>query len=119
MQSGWQRVLPVLISILIIIIVAISRNTSPRVAAVTATMPINIPLALWIVYSGAGENRTEIMVEFAQGLLLGIAPTIGFLVVCLLLLRAGWSLVPVIATGYIAWGTFLGAAFLVERFLQR
>lgn len=118
MQAGWQRVLPVLVSIFIIIIVAILRNFSPRIAAVTATMPINIPLALWIVYSDAGENRPEIMVQFAQGLLLGIVPTVAFLIVCLFLLRAEWSLVPVIATGYIVWGTFLGASFLVQQFMH-
>jgi hypothetical protein len=52
MQIDVQRILPVLVSILIIISVAVLRQYSKTFAAIAATMPINIPLGLWIVYAG-------------------------------------------------------------------
>jgi len=30
-------------------------------------------------------------------------------------LRAGWSLIPVIAVGYVAWGVGLGVIFVVRN----
>lgn len=114
MTLDWQRILPVIVSIIIIIFVAILRNYSAKVAAITATMPINIPLALWIVYAGAKDNPA-LMVEFSEGMLLGIFPTIGFLVICYVVLRAGWSLLLVIGAGYAGWGAMLLVAFLVRR----
>jgi hypothetical protein len=112
-----QRILPVIISIIIIILVAILRYYSPRVAAITATMPINIPLALWVVYSGTQGDKAT-MIEFSEGMLLGILPTIIFLIVTWLLLRAGWQLIPVIGSGYAAWGVALFAAFMLRNLAQ-
>lgn len=49
MTIDWQRVLPVIASILIIS-VAVVRQYSKALAPILATMPINIPLAMWILY---------------------------------------------------------------------
>ena len=46
-----QDAVPVLLSTLIIVLVAILEKQSKLFAALTATMPLNAPLALWIVYS--------------------------------------------------------------------
>jgi hypothetical protein len=110
----WQRVLPVIVSILVIILVALLRQHSRLLAAITATMPINVPLALWIVYA-AEEGEPAAMVNFSEGLLIGILPSLVFLVVIWLALRAGWSLIPVIAVGYVAWGVGLGVIFVVRN----
>ena len=59
MSIDWQRVLPVAVSIGIIIAVAVLRQYSKTFAAIAATMPINVPLALWIIYSGGGTAGSE------------------------------------------------------------
>jgi hypothetical protein len=108
-----QRLLPVVVSIGVILAVAIIRDHSKTLAAITATMPINVPLALWIIFSGDQDQTARI--AFSEGLLLGIFPTVLFLVVSWLVVRAGWSLIPTLVAGYLAWGVALGALMLVRR----
>lgn len=98
--------IPVILSIVIIILVAVLEQHSRWVAALTAMMPLGAPLTLWIVYaSAAGE--TQAVSKFSFDLLLGILPTVGFLLLAWLAARAGWGLGPIILTGYGAWGVGL------------
>ena len=48
-----QKLLPVATSIGIIVLVAILRERSRTLAAIFATMPINMPLAIWAVLIAA------------------------------------------------------------------
>jgi hypothetical protein len=105
-MARWQPYIPVLISIGIIISVAILQKQSKVVAAITATMPINIPLALWIVYASVGGDR-QAMADFSLGMLLGGIPTLGFLIVVWLAVRAGLKLEAVLLLGYGVWGVLL------------
>jgi hypothetical protein len=116
MTIDWQRVLPVLASILIIIGVAIARQYWSALAPIVATMPINVPLALWIVYSAEGGDPAKTQ-AFTQDLLINIFPSLVFLLVAWLAARAGWTLVPLIVAGYVGWGVSLGAILLVRRML--
>jgi hypothetical protein len=102
----WQEVIPVLISIGIIISVAILQRQSKVIAAITATMPINIPLALWIVYTSVGGDRKS-MADFSLGMLLGGIPTLAFLIVTWLTVRSGLKLEAVLLLGYSAWSVML------------
>lgn len=111
MEIAWPRILPVIISILVIIGVAIAREQSKTLAAILSTMPINVALATWIIYSGA-ENDLTARVQFTEGMLIGIFPTVLFLVVVWLTMRSGWGLLAVLAAGYATWGT---ALFLLMR----
>jgi hypothetical protein len=104
MEIAWGRVLPVLVSIAIIIAVAILREYSRTLAAVAATMPINIPLALWIISDGSTREQMD---DFTRALVINIWPTILFLLVVWLAARAGWRLLPMLAAGYAAWGVGL------------
>ena len=106
----WQTVLPVLMSCAIIIAVAIIQRQSRLIAAITATMPLTVPLALWVVWSAVDGDRGTVA-EFTQGLLLGVLPSLGFLVAIWLAARAGLRLVPMLLIGYSVWG--LGVAFLM------
>ena len=108
------RILPVIVSIGIILAVAVLREYSKTFAAIAATMPINVPLALWIAFS-AGDVDQVARVQFAQGLLLGIFPTVLFLVVAFLAVRAGWALLPTIIGGYLAWGISLLTLLGIQR----
>lgn len=114
MEIVWSRVLPVLVSIGIIIVVAILRDTSKTLASILATMPINIPLALWVISSGSTPDSME---TFTRSLFINILPTLGFLLVVWLAARAGWQLVPMIAAGYSAWAICLGLLYFIRWLL--
>ena len=66
-----QDVVPVLLSIVVIILVAVLEKQSKLFAALTATMPLTAPLALWIVYSSNGGEK-EAVSNFSLSLLLGL-----------------------------------------------
>lgn len=116
MDIAWQKILPVLISIGVIIIVALLREYSRTFAAIVATMPINVPLALWIVYAADGGDKV-IMGQFTEALLINIWPSMAFLVIAWLAARAGWGLVPILAVSYLGWGMGLGIIFLIRQFI--
>jgi TRAP-type uncharacterized transport system fused permease subunit len=82
-----RQVMPVVVSIVVIIAVAMVRSYSKTLAAITATMPVNIPLAMWIVYSGENGDH-DTVAQFAGSLFAGLGATILFTVV-LLAARAG------------------------------
>jgi hypothetical protein len=111
-----QDVLPVVLSMVIIVLVAILEKQSKLVAAITATMPLAATLALWIVYS-SGEGERAPLEEFSQGLLLGVLPSIGFLVAVWFAARAGLKLVPMILIGYAVWGIGVCAILVTKRLL--
>jgi hypothetical protein len=106
MTIVWPKVLPVLVSIGIIITVAIVKEYSRTLAAIFATMPINIPLALWVVDSSGIDSQA--FARFTEDLFFKIWPTIVFLIVAVLVTRAGWRLVPTLLVGYAAWAVALG-----------
>jgi hypothetical protein len=102
MAIDWGKVAPVIVSILIIIAVAILRQYSRTFAAIAATMPVNIPLALWIVNSG--EETSASMADFSRTMTFNMFPTVLFIAVVWLAFRAGWQLLPALGVGYLAWG---------------
>ena len=104
-----QDVVPVLLSILVIVLVAFLEKQSKLFAALTATMPLTTPLALWIVYSSNAGEKTAVT-QFSLNLLLGIIPSLAFLVTVWLGARAGLKLMPMLLTGYGVWAA--GAALL-------
>ena len=111
-----QDILPVLLSIIVIILVAVFEKQSKLAAAITATMPIGATLALWIVYS-ANRGERDTMEQFSIGLLIGIIPTIGFLVAAWLSARAGLKLIPMLLVGYTVWGVVLGLILIFRKIL--
>ncbi len=111
-----QDYIPVFISILIIISVALLERHSKLVAAVTATMPIKVPLALWVVYA-ANQGEQKTIQTFSRSLLVGIIPTLGFIIAAWLGARAGWKLAPVLLLGYGVWGVGIGLSFLFRTAL--
>ena len=104
-----QDIVPVVLSIVVIVLVAVLEKQSKLFAALTATMPLATPLALWIVYSANAGNK-EVVSQFSLSLLLGLFPTLAFLVTVWLAARAGMKLGPMIVTGYSVWG--VGALIL-------
>lgn len=112
----FNEILPVGISITVLILVALIQRQSKVVAAVTATTPVTIPLALWIVYSSTRGERKQIEL-FAGGLVSGIIPTVMFVLVIWLSTRSGLKLVPTLLVSYLTWGVTLGVMFIVRRWM--
>jgi hypothetical protein len=103
----WQDILPVLVSIVVIVAVAVLEKQSKFIAAITATMPLTAALALWIVYSSS-EGDGDSMTDFSLGLVMGIVPTVAFAVAAWLAFRAGLKLVPALVVAYGTWAIGVG-----------
>jgi hypothetical protein len=111
-----RQVLPVVISILVLISIAILRAYSKTLAAITATMPVNIPLAVWIVYSGEHGDHAA-MVDFTGSLFAGLVATLIFTVALWLAARAGLALIPMLIVSYLTWAGVLGVLYLGRAYL--
>jgi len=110
-----QDILPVLVSILVIILVAVLEKQSKLVAALTATMPVGATLALWIVYSSnSGDIPT--MQKFNLGLLLGLFPSIAFVITTWLAFRAGIRLGGTLLIGFTVWGIGVAGILATRKF---
>lgn len=114
----WQDIIPIIISILVIIVVAVVQKYSKLAAAVTATMPLTAPLALWIVYS-LNDGEREATAQFAESMVIGVIPTVGFLIAIWLAARAGVKLVPMIGIGYGVWTAVLLLTLLLKNLFLR
>ncbi len=112
MSDSWRQIMPVLVSIVIIIVIAVLRSYSKTLTAITATMPLNIALTLWIV-STAEKSDSGTMQNFTGSLLVGIISTVVFVVAIWLAARAGLRLGPVLVVGYLAWAATTGLSFLL------
>ncbi len=111
-----QDVLPVVLSVCVIVLVAVFEKQSKLFAAITATMPLTIPLALWIVYSSTGGERAAVT-QFTQGLALSLIPTFLFVLTAWAAARAGMKLIPILASGYAVWALAAGLLVLLRRWL--
>jgi hypothetical protein len=108
-----QRWLPVLTSIGIILVVAVLRDRSRSVAAVVAAMPINVPLALWVVSAGAGGD-SKVAADFMRATLISLVPSIIWIVIVWTAMRASWSIWPAMGVGYAVWGVIVAGLFYVK-----
>ncbi|MCA9890972.1 MAG: hypothetical protein KC546_21490 [Anaerolineae bacterium] len=113
MTIQWERIAPVIISIIIIIAIAILRQYSKVIASIVAVMPLNVPLGMWIVATG-DDNTQEALATFSEALLVNILPTLLFLVVAWQMTRAGYGLLPTILAGYAVWAIGLLIVFALR-----
>jgi hypothetical protein len=111
-----QAVIPVILSIVVIILVAIIEKQSKLFAALIAVMPLGAPLALWIVYSSNAGDKIAVS-QFSLSLLLGLLPTMAFLIAIWLAARAGMKLAPMLLTGYGVWAVGATILYLLRNTL--
>jgi hypothetical protein len=103
-----QKALPVVTSILIILLVAYLRDRSKVLATIFATMPINMPLALWVLVS-SGPEDTALLANYVRSFIIGLIPAFIWLGVVYVCLRLGWSLLGSIGAGYLVWAVLIAA----------
>ncbi len=107
---SFQKILPVLASIGVILVVAALRERSRTAAAILATMPINIPLALWVVAGSTGDDPRA-LADFTRSLIIGLAPAFVWLGVVFVMVRAGAGVLAAIAAGYAVWAALIAGLF--------
>ena len=107
---SFQKIFPVLTSIGIILLVAVLRDRSRAAAAVLATMPINIPLALWVMAGGANNDPQQIA-EFVRALSISLIPAFVWLGVVFVAVRAEWSVLAAIGLWYGVWAVLIITLF--------
>ena len=66
-----QKTLPVVSSIVIILVVAVLRERSKTLATIFAVMPINMPLALWVMVS-SGPDNTSVLTTYVRSFMIGL-----------------------------------------------
>jgi hypothetical protein len=112
----WQEIFPVLVSVFIIVLVAILQRQSRALAAILVTMPIISPLSVWIIYTGAHGERQAVS-QYTQGMVVGIIPTLFFIVTLWLLSRAGLKLPLMLGLSYSVWAVVLTIVLGLKRFM--
>ena len=111
-----NEVLPVIISILVIITIALVQRQSKLVAAITVTMPLNVALGYWIVAS-ASDGESGAVTDFSQGMLVSIVPTLAILLVLWLASRYGARPFAALGLSYATWAVGVGIMLLVRRII--
>ena len=112
-----ERVVPVVLSLLIILAVAVAQERSRHLAAIIATMPLTAPLAMWIVFSASGGDPRQ-TADFVGSLVIGSVASLIFVLACWFGLRQGWGLVTTIAFAAAAWLVVVLAPRWVEHSLR-
>lgn len=105
-----QKFIPVITSIVIILIVAVLREKSRTLAAIFGTMPINMPLAMWLVFTSSDQSPQN-FTPFVSSLITGLFTSVAWLLVVYVLLRLGYGLLVAILGGYVVWGLLIALAF--------
>jgi len=108
---NFQKALPVITSIAIILIVAALRERSRTAAALFASMPINIPLALWVVFGSGGAVDPQAEALFLRNIGVGLLTTLVWVGVVYAGLHFGLALLPAILVGYVVWGALTALWF--------
>lgn len=112
-----DRVVPVAVAFAVIVLVAVLHARAPALAAVTATMPLTAPLAMWVVFSSSGGDHQH-TADFVWAMVLGSVAAGLFVLACWVGLRQRWAfpLVLVVAAG--VWLAAVAGPALVGRWLH-
>lgn len=108
-----QKVLPVVTSIGIILLVALLRERSRTAAAIFASMPINIPLALWVVFGSGGPVEPAAEALFLRNIGVGLITTLVWVAIVFGGVKLGWNLLPAIIVGYVVWAALTALWFRI------
>jgi uncharacterized membrane protein (GlpM family) len=97
-----DRVLPVALSVVIIVLIAVVQERSRYLGAIIATMPLTAPLAMWIVFAASrGDQRQT--ADFVGSMVIGFVGGLVFVLVCWVGLRREWGFVPTVAVAMVVW----------------
>ncbi len=107
------RIVPILLSTLMITMVSLLGKRFTSLSGVLATMPLLIPLSIWAFYEANGRDYLA-TARLVTAMLPGIILTASFVVYARFFIGRGLPIYLVIGLGYLGW--FLG--YLVFRALS-
>jgi hypothetical protein len=110
-------VVPVVLSALIIVLVAVVQERSRPLAAIIATMPLTAPLAMWIVFSATQGDHSQ-TADFAGSMLVGSVASLAFVLACWFGFRQLWSFPFVLVFGSAIWLAIVLLPSLVGRWFR-
>lgn len=110
-----SKVYQLALSMLVLTLIALIGERHRGVAGFLAAMPVQIPLAIWIIYSSTGGSVDKTS-EFARAALFGIIPTAIFRLAAWITLSRGIALSRVYL---LAYGMWLVSALVSFRLLPR
>lgn len=97
-----DRLVPVALSVLVIVLVAIVQERSRALAAILATMPLTAPLAMWIVFSASGGDQRQ-TADFVRSMVVGFAASLIFVLACWFGLRQAWGFGMTLLVASVVW----------------
>ena len=112
-----ERVVPVVLSLLIIVLVAVVQERSRHLAAIIATMPLTAPLAMWIVFSATRGDHHQ-TADFAASMFVGVVASFVFLLACWFGFRRQWSFPLVLVFGSTIWLAIVLLPSVVGRWFR-
>lgn len=112
-----ERVIPVVLSVLIIILVAVVQERSRHLAALLAAVPLTAPLAMWIVYSATQGDHSQ-TADFVASMFLGFAAGVVFVAASWFGFRQHWSFPVVLVFGLAIWLAIVLLPSLVVRWFR-
>ena len=112
-----ERVLPVAVSVLVIVLVAIVQERSRYLAALLASMPLTAPLAMWIVFS-ASEGDTRQTADFVGSMAIGFAAALVFILACWFGFRQAWGFAVTLGVASAIWLTIVALPHLLAGRLR-
>ena len=112
-----MKALPVAVSVLVIVLVAIVQERSRHLAAIIAAMPLTAPLAMWIVFSASqGDQRQT--ADFVGSMVVGFAATLVFVLACWFGLRHAWGFPVTLVVASAIWLTIVALPHSVGGWLR-
>ena len=111
---GAEKLIPVVVSVVIIVLVAVVQERSRELAAIAAVMPLTIPLAVWIVFSARGGDHHQ-TAEFVGSMFAAYVPTLVFVAALWYGFRHVWPFPLVIVLAFAVWAALVALPFLVRR----
>lgn len=112
-----ERVVPVVLSVLIIVLVAVVQERSRHLAAIIAAVPLTAPLAMWIVFSATRGDHGQ-TADFVGSMVIGFVAGLGFVFACWFGFRQLWSFPLVLVFGLAIWLAVVLLPGLVGRGLR-
>lgn len=97
-----ERIVPVVLSVVIIVLVAVVQERSRTLAALVAAMPLTAPLAMWIVFSATQGDHAQ-TAAFVRSMALGFVASLAFVLACWFALARHWGFAPALVFGAAVW----------------
>jgi uncharacterized membrane protein (GlpM family) len=108
-----ERVVPVVLSVLVIVLVSLLQGRSRYLAAIIAAMPLTAPLAMWIVFSASRGDQRQ-MADFVASLVVGFAAAFLFVVACWIGFRQAWGFLVTLSVASVVWLAAVSLPRLVD-----